>query len=194
MVQFLDALVNLALNAAGFTGLADPHQIIIAIVIGTATVLWNSSLVPRWAMIAFFSLMGLAATIALYALLLGVRPTCIYVYDQRTPVLADSATRKLDWGEVRDLDCADLWVARNELYRRANYCFLTPIAVGYFENDASCDPAVEEPSGDVAKENIKLIQRVERRRGCPSPIDSCRRLGKSRASALKLSRPTHGER
>jgi hypothetical protein len=193
MVQFIDSLINLALNAAGFTGLTDPHQIIIAIVIGTATVLWNSSLVPRWAMIAFFSLMGLAATIALYALLLGVRPTCIYTYDARKPVFADSATRKLGWGEVRALDCADLWVARNEVYLRANYCFVTPIAVGYFDNDASCDPSVEEPAGEAVKDNVKLIQRVERRRGCPNPIDSCRRLGKSRASQLKLARPTIGE-
>ena len=55
MVYFLDTGVNLLLNLAGFTGLGDPHQILIAVVLGTAAVLWNSTLVPKWALGAFFS-------------------------------------------------------------------------------------------------------------------------------------------
>jgi hypothetical protein len=86
MIQLLDRTFNLLLNAAGFSGLNDPHQILIAVVIGTATVLWNSTLVPRWALMSFFTLMGMAAFVALYALLFGLRSTCIYVYDEGRPV------------------------------------------------------------------------------------------------------------
>jgi hypothetical protein len=193
MIQFLDRTFNLLLNAAGFSGLSDPHQILIAVVIGTATVLWNSSLVPRWALMAFFSLMTLAVFVALYALLFGLRPTCIYVYEQSKPVFADSDTRKLSWSEVRNLDCATLWVARNELYYRSNYCFFTPIGYAYFDNDARCDPAIENPQTAVAAENAKLFRLMETRKGCPNPIASCRQLGGVKASRLRLNRPTAKE-
>ena len=190
MVYFLDTGVNLLLNLAGFTGLGDPHQILIAVVLGTAAVLWNSTLVPRWAMGAFFSLMFLASCVAVYALALGRQPTCVYAYDAAKPVIPDSLDRKLTWEEVRKLDCPTLWVARNEMFVRSNYCFFTPIGYSYFSNDATCDPKVEKPRTEIGEENAKIIGRMEARKGCPSPMDSCKRLGRVSASKLDLKRST----
>jgi YARHG domain len=190
MVYFLDSVVNLALNAAGFTGLNDPHQILIAVVLGTAAVLWNSTLVPKWALAAFFSLMGLASCVAIYALALGRQPTCIYAYDASKPVIADGLEQKLSWQDVRKFDCPTLWVARNELYLRSNYCFFTPIGFSYFGNDASCDPTVEKPSTAIGEDNAKIIGRMEARKGCSVPMDSCRKLGKVASSKLDLKRGT----
>ena len=190
MVYFLDNVVNLALNVAGFSGLGDPHQILIAVVLGTAAVLWNSTLVPKWALGAFFSLTGLASCVAIYALALGRQPTCVYAYDAAKPVIADSLERKLTWDEVRRMDCPTLWVARNEMYVRSNYCFFTPIGYSYFGNDATCDPNVENPSSLTGEDNAKIIGRMEARKGCPTPMDSCKKLGKVSASRLDLKRST----
>ena len=88
------------------------------------------------------------------------------------------------------LDCPTLWVARNELYYRSNYCFFTPIGFSYFGNDATCDPAVERPRTEIGDENAKLILRMETRKACASPMDSCRGLGKARSSKLDLKRST----
>jgi YARHG domain len=190
MVYFLDTGVNLALNVAGFTGLGDPHQILIAVVLGTAAVLWNSTLLPRWVMTAFFTLMFMASAVAVYALALGRQPTCIYAYDASKPVVADSLDRKLTWPEVRKLDCPTLWVARNEMYARSNYCFFTPIGYSYFGNDATCDPAVEKPKTEIGEDNAKIIARMEARKGCPSPMDSCRKLSRVPSSRLDVQRRT----
>jgi YARHG domain len=190
MVYFLDTAVNLALNIAGFSGLGDPHQILIAVVLGTAAVLWNSSLVPKWALSAFFSIMAVASAVAIYALALGRHPTCIYQYDDAKPVFTDSLTRKLGWTEVRNLDCPTLWVARNELYYRSNYCFFTPISYSYFGNDAKCDPEIEDVSTPIGVENARIISRMEKRKGCPAPMDSCKKLGKVGSSKADLGRTT----
>ena len=190
MVYFLDTAVNLALNVAGFTGLGDPHQILIAVVLGTAAVLWNSTLLPRWVLAAFFSLMFLSSLVAVYALALGRQPTCIYSYDAEKPVIADGLTRKLSWEEVRRFDCPTLWVARNEMYVKSNYCFFTPIGYSYFGNDASCDPNVEKPATAIGEENARIISRMEQRKGCATPLDSCRKLARVSSSRVDLRRST----
>jgi hypothetical protein len=190
MVYFLDAGVNLLLNIAGFSGLADPHQILIAVVLGTAAVLWNSSLVPRWALTSFFTLMFVASTVAIYALALGRQPSCIYAYDDTKPVFPDGLERKLTWEEVRPLDCPTLWVARNEIYYRSNYCFFTPTGYSYFGNDAKCDAGIEKPQTVIGEENAKIISRMEARKNCPNPMDSCKKLGNVKSSRLLLGRPT----
>ncbi|MEQ1651229.1 MAG: YARHG domain-containing protein [Hyphomicrobium sp.] len=190
MVYFLDTSVNLLLNLAGFSGMGDPHQILIAVVLGTAAVLWNSTLVPKWALGAFFSIMALASSVAIYALALGRQPTCIYEYDTSKPVVADSLMRKLTWDELRKMDCPTLWVARNEMYARSNYCFFTPIGYSYFGNDATCDPYVENPSTPIGEENARAIGRMSARKGCAAPMDSCKKLGRVSSSKLEIKRQT----
>lgn len=190
MVYFLDTSVNLMLNLAGFTGLGDPYQILIAVVLGTAAVLWNSSLVPKWAMSAFFTLMLIASSVAVYALALGREPACVFAYDPQKPLIADGLERKLSWPDIRNFDCPTLWVARNELYYRSNYCFFTPTGHSYFANDSTCDPAVEKPSTSIGEDNAKIIQRMEARKGCPLPMNSCKKLANVSTSRLELSRQT----
>ena len=77
MVYFLDSGVNLLLNVAGFAGLESPHQVLIAIVLASGAVLWNQTLVPRWALTAFFTLMFIAATVVVFALVSGLQSTCV---------------------------------------------------------------------------------------------------------------------
>jgi len=190
MVYFLDSGVNLLLNVAGFAGLESPHQVLIAVVLASGAVLWNQTLVPRWALTAFFTLMFIAATVAVVAVVSGLQATCVYSYDERKPIFADSLERKLTWQEVRSLDCPTLWVARNELYYRSNYCFFTPIGFSYFGNDSTCDPAVEKPRTQIGDENTKLILRMETRKACRNPMDSCRGLSKAKSSKLDLKRST----
>jgi hypothetical protein len=134
--------------------------------------------------------MFLASIVAAYALLLDRQPTCVFAYDAEKPVIADSLDRKLSWDEVRKFDCPTLWVARNELYLRSNYCFFTPIGYSYFGNDATCDPSVEKPGTAIGEENARVIGRMEARKGCPAPLDSCRKLGKVSSSKLDLKRST----
>lgn len=190
MIYFLDAGVNMLLNIAGMTGLTSPHEIIIAVVLASAAVLWNSTLVPRWLMSVFFTLMVAAMGVALYALVLGRQPACLHVYNDQKPIIADSLDRKLTWAEVRSFDCPTLWVARNEMFYRSNYCFFTPVAFSYFRNDGTCDPAVEEPKTHTGIDNAKLIRRMETRRNCPAPIEACGKLGGVSASRLMLGRQT----
>lgn len=190
MVYFLDSSVNLLLNFAGFTGLGDPHQILIAVVLGSAAVLWNSSLVPKWALSAFFAIMTLASFVAIYALFLGRQPACVYAYDPQKAVIGDSLERRLTWQDIRDFDCPTLWVARNELFYRSNYCFFTPIAYSYFGNQETCDPAVEKPNTEIGDNNAHIIARLETRKGCLVPLESCIRLRQVSSSKLDLDRQT----
>ena len=190
MVYLLDRLVNIMLNLAGFAGLEDPHQVLIAVVLASGAVLWNQTLVPRWALTTFFALMAVASLVAVLAIAVGVQPTCIYAYNDAKPVFKDSHERKLSWQEIRTLDCPTLWVARNEIFYRSRYCFFTPIGFSYFDNDATCDPAVEKPDTGIGDENARIIQRMESRKACPAPINSCRKLGKVASSRLELKRTT----
>lgn len=190
MVYLLDRFVNIILNLAGFAGLEDPHQVLIAVVLASGAVLWNQTLVPRWALTTFFALMGLATAVAVLAIAAGVQPTCIYAYNDTKPIFKDSHERKLSWQEIRSLDCPTLWVARNELFYRSQYCFFTPIGFSYFGNDATCDPAVEKPGTEIGDENARIIQRMESRKACPAPISNCRQLGKVTSSRLELKRTT----
>ena len=48
--------------------------------------LWNQTLVPRWALTAFFTLMFIAATVAVFAVVSGLQSTCVYSYDEKKPI------------------------------------------------------------------------------------------------------------
>ena len=76
------------------------------------------------------------------------------------------------------------------MFARSNYCFFTPIGYSYFGNDATCDPNVELPSTVTGQDNAKIFGRMEARKGCPIPMDSCKKLGKVAASRLDLKRST----
>lgn len=190
MIYTLDTGVNLMLNAAGITGLGEPGQILVATILAAGAVAWNATRLPAWSLALAVLLISAAGAVAMYALLFGRQPTCLYAYESTKPVFSDTLDRRLSWQEVRPLDCASLWVARNEIYARSNYCFFTPVAHAYFSNDATCDPAVEQASTAIGNANIALIARMEQRKGCGRRGDMCHRLDSARSSRLDLTRPT----
>ncbi|HOV05197.1 MAG TPA: YARHG domain-containing protein [Hyphomicrobiales bacterium] len=87
-----------------------------------------------------------------------------------TPALAqymvfpDSSQRIISNGELADLGCQDLWIARNEIYHRNGYCFKTKRGKAFFSN-AGC--WTQNPSlSNVEQRNVARIQDWEGRYGC----------------------------
>ena len=64
--------------------------------------------------------------------------------------------------------CADLWTARNEIYKAQGYCFRTERAIRAFGNAGCAYDNVEDvPLSTSQRRQIADIQRVERTHGCP---------------------------
>lgn len=64
--------------------------------------------------------------------------------------------------------CADLWTARNEIYKAQGYCFRTPRAIAAFGN-AGCqyDNIADVPLSANDRRAIADIVRQERSLRCP---------------------------
>ena len=63
--------------------------------------------------------------------------------------------------------CADLWHQRNSIFKPAGYCFKTARAIKAFGN-AGClyDRQDDLPLSEIDRQNIRLIQRVEKSKRC----------------------------
>ncbi len=85
-----------------------------------------------------------------------------------TPTMADifpgSSGRYLTRADLADLDCNDLWVARNEIYARNGYCFRSRRAISYFGN-AGCWTR-NPPLNRFERANVSRIKARERVLGC----------------------------
>jgi len=84
----------------------------------------------------------------------------------KKPIFPDSSSRPILPQEVSQLSCLELWQARNEIYDRNGYCFVTPLGIQYFDN-SNCNTT----SSNILKKpvehlNVKLIQLWERRKRC----------------------------
>ncbi len=84
----------------------------------------------------------------------------------KKPVFSDSSQRPLLPRDVKQLSCLELWRARNEIFDRNGYCFVTPLGIQYFDN-ATC----KTTSSDILKKpleylNVKLIQLWENKKRC----------------------------
>ncbi len=87
----------------------------------------------------------------------------------RRTIFPDSSQRPLTDADLAGLDCPNLWIARNEIFKRHGYCFSTPRGQDYFDNTGCTTP---DP--DIVKrlptltpvENIDRIILEESRRGC----------------------------
>jgi hypothetical protein len=75
-----------------------------------------------------------------------------------TPALAQNYHR---------YSCEDLWVARNQIYKDAGYCFKTTRGIRYFGN-AGCqyDNENRVPLSRGDRGTIDLITRIEGEKGC----------------------------
>lgn len=69
--------------------------------------------------------------------------------------------------DAEKLGCDQLWTVRNGIYAARGYCFSTQRGIDEFGNEGcrySDQNAV--PLNDYERANVKLIQSIERRRGC----------------------------
>lgn len=80
-------------------------------------------------------------------------------------VIPDSSERALADADVQDLDCDQLWIARNEIFDRNGYCFRTKRGQDYFDN-SDCTSDSQDILSQLEWENVKLIQRWEGEKGC----------------------------
>ncbi len=67
----------------------------------------------------------------------------------------------------RAYSCQDLWVARNQIYKDAGYCFKTSRAIRFFGN-AGCqfDSESRVPLSRGDRAEIDRIKRIENDKGC----------------------------
>ncbi|MCP4933990.1 MAG: YARHG domain-containing protein [bacterium] len=82
------------------------------------------------------------------------------------PIFHDSSRKPILPRQIKTLSCLELWRARNEIYDRNGYCFVTPLGIQYF-NNATCNTT----SSDILKKpvehmNVKLIQLWENKKRC----------------------------
>ena len=84
----------------------------------------------------------------------------------KKPIFPNSSKTPLLPRHVSQLSCLELWRARNEIFDRNGYCFVTPLGIQYFDN-ATC----RTTKSDILRKpievlNVKMIQRWERRKRC----------------------------
>lgn len=75
--------------------------------------------------------------------------------------------RNIARADAEKLGCDQLWTVRNGIYAMRGYCFTSGRGVEEFGNE-SCrytDPNAV-PLNDYERANVKLIQSIEKRRGC----------------------------
>ncbi|MEL7544516.1 MAG: YARHG domain-containing protein [Pseudomonadota bacterium] len=191
----MDLVMNILLNVFEFLGIEHANQIIIFIMVMGLGLMFKLGDMARWVIGVFLMIMGVALVTAIYQLSYDARAQCVYVYDETKPVIADSSTRKLAWSDVREYNCPSLWVARNEIYRRDNYCFYSNAAYSYFrEKSGGCDDTVTGPATKLGWDNVKLLGRAATRKGCRVPPRKCSDLGRVSSSRLNITRaPQKGD-
>ncbi len=182
--------MNILLNMFEFLGINHANQIIIFIIILALGIMYKLREMALWVVLFFLAIMGVSLATAIYQIAFNARAQCVYTYDATKPVIPHSSTRKLEWSEIRNLNCPSLWVARNEIFYRAGYCFFSPTGYSYFEHGGrKCNHEVEGPKSGVAWNNIKSLGRLARRKGCRLPPASCRDFSRVGASKLIINRP-----
>lgn len=75
--------------------------------------------------------------------------------------------RNISSHDAEKLGCDQLWTVRNGIFAARGYCFQTERGKQEFGNDG-CHYADQNavPLNDYERANIRLIQSIEKRRGC----------------------------
>lgn len=69
--------------------------------------------------------------------------------------------------DAERLGCDQLWTVRNGIFAARGYCFHTERGKQEFGNDGCRYPVQEDvPLNDFERANIRIIQSIEKRRGC----------------------------
>ena len=75
--------------------------------------------------------------------------------------------RNISSHDAEKLGCDQLWTVRNGIFAARGYCFQTERGRQEFSNDG-CRYADQDavPLNDYERANIRVIQAIEKRRGC----------------------------
>ena len=75
--------------------------------------------------------------------------------------------RNISARDAEKLGCDQLWTVRNGIYASRGYCFKGGRGQAEFGNE-SCTYTDQEqvPLNDYERANVRLIQAIEKRRGC----------------------------
>ncbi len=75
--------------------------------------------------------------------------------------------RNISPSDAGRLGCDQLWTVRNGIYAARSYCFQTQRGIDEFGN-TGCRYADqnEVPLNDYERANVRLIQSIEKKRGC----------------------------
>jgi hypothetical protein len=75
--------------------------------------------------------------------------------------------RNISSRDAEKLGCDQLWTVRNGIFAAHSYCFQTQRGIDEFGN-SGCrySDQSEVPLNDYERANIKIIQSIEKRRGC----------------------------
>lgn len=75
--------------------------------------------------------------------------------------------RNISSRDAEKLGCDQLWTVRNGIFAARGYCFQTQRGIDEF-GSTGCQYADQEavPLNDYERANIRLIQSIEKRRGC----------------------------
>jgi len=75
--------------------------------------------------------------------------------------------RNIKARDAEKLGCDQLWTVRNGIYAARGYCFSTQRGIEEFGNeDCRYGDQNAVPLNDYERANIRLIQAIEKRRGC----------------------------
>lgn len=75
--------------------------------------------------------------------------------------------RNIPTRDAEKLGCDQLWTVRNGIYAWRGYCFKTGRGKQEFTNDGcTYDDQDQVPLNDYERANIRLIQTLEKKRGC----------------------------
>ena len=81
--------------------------------------------------------------------------------------VALSQDRKISPDDAEKLGCEQLYTVRNGIYASRGYCFKTGRGQEEFGNEGCTYTDQDQvPLNDYERANVRLIQSIEKRRGC----------------------------
>lgn len=80
-------------------------------------------------------------------------------------IFSDSSERALAEADLSDLNCDELWIARNEIFDRNGYCFQSARGEDYFDN-SDCTSDSQDVLSQLEWDNVELIKAAEREQQC----------------------------
>lgn len=84
----------------------------------------------------------------------------------RAQVFPKSSSVMLTDSDLNQLSCLELWLARNEIYDRNGYCFVTSLGIQHFDNAGCRTTDTNILKNWTENRNVKLIMDWEDKKNC----------------------------